>query len=193
MSDFSKAARVVLVFALFLLFFRAAYFRTNGLLFRNSDFEWGDLSYWKAGNEAFRNQPTFGDNSWYRNRGNSGVVGNFWVGSCENRRSLRDPAGGVQGDGPLGVLLSDEFTIRRNRISFLIGGGDGTDKEGVSLEVEGQRVLFQPGAGSRLNNESMNRCVWDVSKWVGKKAHIAIWDASPGPWGHVNADDFRYA
>ena len=162
------------------------------LLFDNSDFERGDLRNWTATGDAFLNQPTLGDNSLYRKQHTSNMQGQYWIGTAENRQTTQQPLGNLQGDGPLGTLTSIPFTIQRNKIDFLIGGGDSTSNESVALRVDGKKVLEQDGWGNTTGNETMERVFWDVSRWKGRKAQLIITDNSSGPWGHINVDDFRY-
>ena len=161
-------------------------------LFPNADFEKGDLTNWGVQGKAFKNQPTYEDNPFYRLRGTANLQGKFWVGTFENRPKPPSPKGAGQGDEVMGRLESVDFTIARNRICFLMGGGNNTAKTGVGLLVEGTQVLFEPARGILIGSEKMSRVTWDVSKWKGKKARIVIADESTAGWGHVNADDFRY-
>jgi len=178
----SKTAGLVLVSAFFAVVLAAFYWASPGLLFPNSDFERGDLSGWKADGDAFKGQPTLGDNPYYRQIGTARAVGNFWIGTAESHHTALDRPG----------LVSNAFLIRHRRISFLLGAGDGTDKEGVALEVDGTQVLFEPGRAAALHGEGMRRVVWDVRRWVGRRARIVVVDQSTGIWGHINVDDFRY-
>ena len=164
----------------------------SDLLFQNSDFENGSLLNWQVEEKAFLNQPTFGDNSYYSNRGSAHLVGNFYVGSYENRTNSYLPKGGVRGDEPVGRLTSMIFRIRGDKISFLIGGGDDSPREAVMLEVEGEVKLTARGRAIYIGGERMDRVTWDVSHWKGANARIVIEDRSSGSWGHVSADDFRY-
>ena len=168
------------------------YFGWDRTLFPNSNFEKGILESWMEEGVAFHDQPTFGDNTYYRGRGVSNFRGNYWIGTYENRHSSKDPKGEIQGDAPVGKLTSIPFIIERDRICFLIGGGNNSAAAGVTLEVEGKRVLFEPGRGSLIDSERMSRVTWDVSRWKGKKARIVIEDNSGEGWVHINVDDFRY-
>jgi hypothetical protein len=193
MRDPSRAVGLGLVFAFFAFVVVSFYFPSRRLLFPNSDFEFGDLSYWQAVGPAFRNQPTFGDNPYYREIGSARPVGNFWAGSGEAHHSAGERAGAMQGDTPVGRLVSDPFRITHRRISFLIGAGDGSDKEGVALQVDGEEVLFEPGRASALYGDGMRRRSWDVSPWYGKIARLVVIDEATGSWGHINVDDFRWS
>ncbi|HTL69799.1 MAG TPA: hypothetical protein VL404_00765 [Candidatus Eisenbacteria bacterium] len=193
-----KNLSTALVVALFLAYLGRLYFPPTHALFYNSDFEVGTLANWNSqgwANErkAFDNQPTYGDNPWYRNAGSCHPAGDYWVGSFENRHDPEEPKGRSQGEDPIGRLVSVPFEIRKGKIEFRLGGGDNTDREGVGLEVGGQMVRFERGRGLLIEGEQMRRVVWDVTPWIGKQAQVVIVDESRGPWGHINADDFRYS
>ena len=168
------------------------FYLPKDLLFPNSDFESGNLLNWTIEERAFKNQPTFGDNSYYRDHGSAHPVGNYYIGTRENRPTPYLPKGGIQGDEPIGRLVSIPFLIRRDHLSFLIGGGDDSPREVVMLEVGEQIVLVAQGKAIYFNGERMSRVTWDVSRWKGTKAKIIIEDNSSGKWGHINADDFRF-
>ncbi len=162
------------------------------LLFANSDFEMGDLTNWTSEGDAFAFQPTRGDNPTTRGRKAmpSQHQGDFWIGTFEKYQgNSQERPGTPQGDRPTGSLTSALFEITADKISFLIGGGRNKDKESVSLVVAGQEVLSETGT----NNETLTQKVWNVSAYKGKKAQIVIRDSHKGGWGHINADDFRYA
>lgn len=153
------------------------------------DFETGDLTGWSASGQAFKNQPTYGDNPTARRRGQpSNHQGDFWIGAFENRPTHRHAAGKTQGDGPQGTLTSDPFTIKSNTISFLIGGGCDLDKERVELLIDGRVVDKATGKCT----ETMARDSFPVAKYLGKTAQIRLVDDSRGGWGHINFDDVRF-
>jgi hypothetical protein len=144
-------------------------------LFENSDFENGDLTHWTAKGDAFKGQPVRRDSA-------AGLVqGSFWVYTY-----------GKNEDVSRGKLVSTPFQIRRDRISFLIGGGNGQDLIGIGLEIGGKIVLLEKSDSRLWTSEKMSRVVWNVSKFKGKTARLVLLDHSAGPWGHLNADDFRY-
>jgi hypothetical protein len=162
------------------------------LLFANSDFEMGDLTNWTAEGNAFDFQPTKGDNPTARGRKSqpSQHQGDFWIGTFEKYQgAAKQRPGKTQGDKPTGTLTSVTFEIKGDKISFLVGGGKSKDREMVSLLVDGQGVFQAMGK----RKETLQPVVWDVSAYKGKNAQIIIKDAHPGGWGHINADDFRYA
>lgn len=158
------------------------------------DFEDGNLRGWTAEGEAFRYQPTWGDNPTARNRGQaSNHQGNYWIGTYERYQGLPGQrAGEIQGDGPVGSLTSSSFVIPKGILSFLVGGGNSFETR-VELLVEDPiegniRVYYATGG----NTETMSRKSWDLTPYAGKKGRIRIVDASSGGWGHINADDFRF-
>lgn len=151
------------------------------------DFETGDLRGWESTGDAFKTQPTYGDNPKVRHRESSKHQGDYWIGGYENRHSSSDPAGKTQGDGPQGTLTSEPFTIMKPTIRFLIGGGC-SNQERVELLIDSQVVLQATGKC----NETMQRLSWDVSAYIGQSARIRLVDAAGGHWGHINFDDVRF-
>ena len=92
----------------------------------------------------------------------------------------------VNGDGGMGTLKSPAFTIARNYINFLIGGGSDYQKEYVALWVDGKEVKRTTAYSRRImENES-----WDVTQYKGKSAQIILVDNSTEGWGFINADCF---
>ena len=176
------------------------------------DFEAGSLRGWSATGTAFDHQPTYGDNSYYRavdpgadlvlrldpQSSRTRPEGLYYVGSYERRRGsatnylLPDqdyPAGGYQGDEPVGTLTSEVFMILGAEISFLVGGGCDYSSEYVELLVDGLSVLKETGRCE----ERMRRVTFDVSLYHGRAGQIRIVDDSRSNWGHINVDDFRFA
>ena len=160
------------------------------------DFEDGTLRGWTATGDAFKFQPTRGDNPTARNRNQpSNHQGKYWIGTYEKYQGNRDErAGEVQGDGPQGYLTSAAFTIPKGRLTFLVGGGaSGNTKvellAGPSSDIEFMKVAH---SASGKDSETMERVSWDLSAQAGKTGKIRIVDASSGPWGHINVDDFRF-
>ena len=83
-----------------------------------------------------------------------------------------------------GKLTSQDFTIQKNYISFLIGGGYHPNHAYIKLVINGQVVRTSTG----LNEDLMKWRNWDVSTFVGQTAHIEIMDSATGAWGHINID-----
>ena len=119
------------------------------------NFESGNLQGWTATGDAFRNQPTLGDNViadrvktdmrlenggiggdyWKRIPHPIGHQGNYWLGTYENHPNNSVPLGTTSGDVPTGTLTSPEFKIERRYISFLIGGSNSVNTERVELQI----------------------------------------------------------
>lgn len=158
------------------------------------DFETGDLRGWQSTGNAFRYQPTRGDNPTARNRGQpSNHVGRYWIGTFERYQSPDEQPGTAQGDPPIGTLTSLAFVLPGGTLSFLIGGGrdDATRVELVIIDpIDGDFVAEQ---ASGAQTESMGRVTWDLGRFAGREARIRIVDEARGPWGHINVDDFIFS
>ena len=130
---------------------------------------------WKVEGTAFGKAPA---------RGTLG--GQMHVSGFEGKGLVNSFLGG---DKPTGKLTSPEFTIERDYITFLIGGGGHKGKTCMNLLIDGKVVLTatgpntQPGGSEFLNWEN-----WDVRKYKGKKAVLQIVDDASGGWGHINVD-----
>ena len=130
---------------------------------------------WKAEGEAFGKAPAKGT-----------LGGQMAVSGFEGKGLVNSFLGG---DRPTGTLTSPPFTIERDYITFLIGGGGHKGKTCMNLLIDGKIVLsatgpnLQPGGSEFLNWEN-----WDVRQYKGKKAVLQIVDAASGGWGHINVD-----
>ena len=140
-----------------------------------NDFEGSDYGGWKAEGQAFGTGPAKGAFS-----GQMEVAGFLGKGLVNTF---------IGGDGPTGKLTSPVFTIERDYLTFLIGGGGHQGKTCMNLLVGGEVVLTatgpntDPGGSEFLNWEN-----WDVKQHKGKKAVIQIVDDASGGWGHINVD-----
>ncbi len=93
----------------------------------------------------------------------------------------------ISGNESQGKLVSADFTIQKNYISFLIGGGYNPGKAYIKLVVNGQTVRTSTG----MNEDILKWRNWDVSALVGKAAHIEIVDSMSSvswAWSHINID-----
>jgi hypothetical protein len=153
------------------------------------DFEEGDLRGWTTTGEAFKYQPTLGDNPSARHRGQpSHHQGKYWIGTYEKYQGHEgEKAGAIQSDGPQGAMTSAEFVIDMKRISLLVGGA-ANPQTLVELIVNGKSVFQAHGQ----DNESMERVVWDISAHRGQKARIRAVDGSSTGWAHINFDDIIF-
>ncbi len=86
-------------------------------------------------------------------------------------------------DKATGTLISPEFTIERNFITFWIGGGRPREGSalGLHLLVDGKRV--RSAAGKDVNQ--MSPGWFDVRELAGKKARLELLDDAVGDWGNV--------
>ncbi len=88
------------------------------------------------------------------------------------------------GDGPTGTLTSPPFTVARDYLNLLVGGGDHPGKTCVNLVVDGRPVRTATGA----DEERLSPVTWDLRPLRGQQAHLEIIDAASGGWGHINVD-----
>ena len=130
---------------------------------------------WKAEGEAFGKAPargTLGSQQHVSGFEGKGLVNTF-----------------LGGDPPKGKLTSPEFTIERDYIKFLIGGGGHKGKTCMNLLIDGKAVLTATGPNIQAGgHEFLNWENWDVKKYKGKKATLQIVDDHSGGWGHINVD-----
>jgi FG-GAP repeat len=168
------------------------------------DFETGDLSGWSSTGTAFQNQPTLGDNAYYRRvysapPQHTGLTGRYYIGSFEDRPGggtldYLSPragklAGGAQGDAPMGALTSEPFAILGDSISMLVGGGCDSATVYAELTVDGTSVARAAGRCDEL----LRRVTFDVTRYNGRMGRIRIVDASSSKWGHISVDDIRFS
>lgn len=132
-----------------------------------ADFENETLDNWTAQGDAF----TVGESrSLYR--GGMGFVFGF------HGRSLVNTLAAPKDDSSTGTLTSPKFTIERNYVTFLVGGGAFPGETGVTLYVDGQKVAETTGLFNvpRVGNEGLVQRFWDVKAYQGKTAQIVIFD-----------------
>ena len=91
---------------------------------------------------------------------------------------------GINGNTMVGKMISTEFIIQKNYISFLISGGYDMKKLRISLIVDGETKETSTG----MNEAIMKWRNWDVSRFTGRTAHIEIVDSATGGWGSINVD-----
>lgn len=140
-----------------------------------ADFEGTDYGPWTKSGKAFGEGPARGTLPGQMHV--EGYLGNGLVNSF------------FEGDGTTGELLSPEFTIERNHISFLIGGGMDLERTCMQLLVSGKVVRIATGNNSQPGgSESLLVDSWDVTEFRGKPAVIRIVDQATGSWGHINVD-----
>ena len=167
------------------------------------DFEAKDFGDWKVTGEAFGAGPASGTLAGQRVV--SGFSGQGLANSYHN------------GNESQGALTSPPFTIQRDFINFLVGGGDhpralaGSDKQGEGADKEtadyDHQALIQPGTccvdlvvdgdvvrtatgiiRSSADNEHLSWFTWDVKELRGNSGHIQIVDSNTGEFGHITVD-----
>lgn len=139
------------------------------------DFESGDYAGWTVMGNAFGSAPATGTLSGQQKV--TGYTGKYLVNTF------------LGGDASVGMLVSDTFTIERNYITFLIGGGD---VSGCRMElIAGGRIVYT--TSSDMSEEALTWNCWDVSKLQGESAVIRIVDEATGGWGHICVDSICQA
>ncbi len=130
----------------------------------------GDIGEWEKTGTAF-------DEGNRRNRV-TGFLGKGYINTY------------LDNDKSLGTLTSPPFTIERDHIKFLVGGGNHPGKTGMVLLIDDTAVHTATG-NSRKNNkgeEFLEWKSWDVSEFIGSEARIQILDQHEGGWGHILVD-----
>jgi levanase len=139
-----------------------------------ADFEGGTYGDWTTTGDAFGTTPATG--TLPNQMEVSGFLGSGLADSFLN------------GDSTTGTLTSPEFTIDKDYVNFLIGGGnhpaDSDNPTAVELLVDGKVVR----STTAQDGEALNWASWDVRDLAGKKAQIKIVDDNTSGWGHLNVD-----
>jgi levanase len=143
-------------------------------------------SGWTVTGDAFGSGPAqgkLGDQQEVAGFEGHGLVNTFF----------RNPATGGNGDATTGTLTSPTFTISKDYVNFLIGGGRHPmslpNPTAVNLLVDGKVVRTATGA----NAEFLNWANWDVSDLKGKSARIQVVDDNTGGFGHLNLDQILFS
>ncbi len=134
------------------------------------DFESGTFDTWTVEGDAFGSAPSLG-----------GYVGQQEVKGFEGEYLANSYNGG---DDSQGTIISSEFTIQRNFINFLLGGGMHADTY-IELLIDGSSVFV---SRPMVESETLQWFSWDVKEYKGKKAVIRIVDNQRGGWGHILVD-----
>jgi len=145
------------------------------------DFESGELTSWKIVWGNLKTQPTSGTRQGIK----YGHKGRFFIGTTETGGAKRSD----YDDGLVGEISSKPFLVKRNFMSFLIGGGKDIHNLYIALIREKDGYIAKKSTG--FEAEQMQRMFWDVSDLVGEKCRLSIVDNSKGTWGHINIDDIR--
>ncbi|PRY65929.1 endoglucanase Acf2 [Glaciihabitans tibetensis] len=89
-----------------------------------------------------------------------------------------------KGDEAMGTLSSPEFTVDRDFIALMVGGGNNPGRTEVRLVVDGATVASATGEQSEI----LRWVTWDVTAFAGQTATIQIVDDIPAGWAHVLVD-----
>jgi hypothetical protein len=135
-----------------------------------ADFEGTNYGNWKVTGEAFGPGPARGT-----------LPGQMHVDGFKGKGLVNSF---FQGDGTTGTLTSPAFTIQRNQLSFLIGGGDHKHETCIHLIIDGRILRTETGQ----NSEKLEPVCWDVPEYSGKQATLQIVDQCQGGWGHICVD-----
>ena len=137
-----------------------------------ADFENEHYNGWTITGNAFGSSPPSGN--LLTQKIVSGYLGNKLVNSYANGISSQ------------GKMVSPDFTIEKNYISFLIAGGDNINGTYIKLVVDGKVVKRATGS----NDYYLKWKNWDVSDLIGKAGHIEIVDSVNSGWnlGHIMVD-----
>jgi fructan beta-fructosidase len=140
-----------------------------------SDFESESYQEWVVEGEAFGSGPARGT-----------LEGQMTVSGFQGKGLVNSFLGG---DGPTGKLISPVFTVERQYINFLVGGGKYPGETCINLIVNGEMVRTANGPNDKPGGtEALQWTSWDVSEYLNKEAHIEIVDARSDGWGHINVD-----
>ena len=134
------------------------------------DFESADYGDWVVTGEAFGPGPAQGTIGSQRTV--SGYLGERLVNTY------------YSGDKVVGTLTSPAFTIQRDYINFLVGGGNHPGQTCMNLLVNDAVVRTMTG----IDDEALVWVNWDVSDLVGDQAVLQIVDNYTSGWGHINVD-----
>jgi fructan beta-fructosidase len=96
--------------------------------------------------------------------------------------------GGAPGDDRQGTMTSPSFTVSRNFVSMLVGGGHRAAGSGQLLEIQ---LLVDGSVVRSLAGDdagALNWKGWDVSEFAGQAAQLRIVDQATGGWGHLTLD-----
>ncbi len=148
------------------------------------DFESATYTKWKVEGTAFGAGPVEHD----KMPDYMGAIGGQGKRSA-NTHNWRAGGDVTESDQHLGKLTSIPFTIERNFITFLIGGGNHAGKTCVNLLVDGKQVRTMAGPNSNL----MRAGNFDVKEFIGKQGVLEVVDNEKGGWGQISIDHIVFS
>lgn len=151
----------------------------------------GLQSHWhKVFGTAFDYQPTWGDNSYERSGVHSRMEGNSYIGTYEKYpHPGYNEAGWIQGNGPVGMIKSDNYVIEMDRFSLLVGGGAHPDTCFVAMVDASTHQLYFTQTG--LNSDLMLKYIWNTETLIGTQVYFVIADLFDGSWGNISVDSIK--
>jgi len=135
-----------------------------------ADFESEDYGEWKIEGDCFGPGPAKG--TLERQNAVSGYLGERLVNTF------------YKGDQTTGKATGPSFTVERQFLNFLVGGGAHEGQTCMNLLVDGKVARTVTGQSS----EKLDWYTWDLRRLQGKTARLQIVDAARGGWGHINID-----
>ncbi|EDM24991.1 hypothetical protein LNTAR_07996 [Lentisphaera araneosa HTCC2155] len=144
------------------------------------DFESGLYTKWKVTGNAFGSQPILVEEI-PKYQGDVNARNKYLVNSHASATSHG-------GDKAQGTMTSKKFTINKNWIKFLIGGGSHKNKTCLQLIIDGKVVAIAHGH----NHNKMRIDYFDTSKLKGKMAQLKIVDLHSGGWGNIGIDEIIF-
>ncbi len=148
---------------------------STDIVYENFEAKTYDAAKWTVEGDAFGTGPargTLGSQQNVSGFGGQGLVNTY-----------------LNGDAATGKLTSKPFTIERQYIHFLIGGGNHAGQTCINLRVGGKVARTEVGH----NEEKLRPEKWDVGEFHGQMAQIEIVDTRADAWGHINIDDIVFS
>ena len=139
----------------------------------NGGFETGTYEHWHVSGTAFGEIPSASPHKSFPHLSN--IEGRYFADSLHGDDSLT------------GTLISSDFELRGDLLSFLIAGGNQPGKACVNLVVNERVVYSETGQ----NNERFRRVFWRIGHLAGETAHIEVIDKCQDAWGYIRFDDLR--
>jgi hypothetical protein len=90
----------------------------------------------------------------------------------------------ARADASTGELVSPPFVLQADALTFQVAGGLLPAGAHVDLLVDGEKVMTATGCDADVWGARL----WDVRRYRGRRASLAIRDESPEPWGHIVVD-----
>ncbi|HLK60785.1 MAG TPA: hypothetical protein VKU00_29750, partial [Chthonomonadaceae bacterium] len=141
-----------------------------------ADFESGNYDDWTLTGDCWTNTPA----SAFRFPKVTGYQGKRFL--CTFHPTL--------GNAATGKAVSKEFTMDKPFINFLIGGGNYPHKACLNLVLGAEVVRTATGS----NSTELRQAWWDVTPFLGKKAHLEVVDDTTSQdRGYIMVDDIRFS